>query len=271
VIDRDAHPGRPVVPPAEIERLWRFLLNELSEPERIAIEDEFFVDDDRLAIVESAEDELIDAYARGELPEERRQRFEKRFLATASQRARVAFASALATLAADGARVPEADAPTPLRPRAPTAPSRRRLRPIIWQAAMAAALVLGLGALSPRLLGWRRVTEIDVALSPGSLRGEPEIPTVHVPAKKARLKLKLKLKLVEPLRDDGDTFDLLLRRELEQPKPLLASRAPDGESLTAALDPSGLAPGTYELTARARHRGGAAEDIAVYLFRIDTP
>jgi anti-sigma factor RsiW len=102
---------------AEVERLWRFLLGEASDEERDAVEEEFFADTHRLAMVESAEDELIDAYVCGELSTERRQRFAERFLATASQRARVALAQALADRATPA---------TATQPRTLSARPRRR-------------------------------------------------------------------------------------------------------------------------------------------------
>ena len=50
--------------------------------------------------IERAEDELIDAYVRGELSAERRLRFEQHFSTTPSRRARVELAHLLSTLAA---------------------------------------------------------------------------------------------------------------------------------------------------------------------------
>ena len=65
----------------------------LSSPaEREHIESEYFEDEDAFEEMLTAEDDLIDAYARGELTGEERQRFEKRFVS--SLRDRVQFARA---------------------------------------------------------------------------------------------------------------------------------------------------------------------------------
>jgi hypothetical protein len=242
----------------EVERLWRFLLGEGSEAERSALEDEYLADADRLASVESAEDELIDAYVCDELSPERRQRFEERFLVTASQRVRVALAKALGARAVTAARAQEAAA---------TSRPRRRWRRLLLQAA-AAALIVGAAGLAPRLIGWGRVTTVDVTLFPSSLRDEAEIPTVRLPAGKSRLQLRLSL--AEPLRDDGDC-DVLVTHELDEPRQLVASRAPGGDSLAVAVDAQGLAAGTYELTARIRRQHGPPNAVAVYAMRIELP
>jgi len=74
----------------------RYLLGELSEEQQIEIEDRAFADTDYLASVTAVENDLIDEYVRNELSGAERQRFEKRFLASAERRKRVDFARALA-------------------------------------------------------------------------------------------------------------------------------------------------------------------------------
>jgi anti-sigma factor RsiW len=269
--------GHTPTPPADdLERLWRFLLDEMGEEEKVALEDELLVDGEGFAIVESAEDELIDAYARGELPVERRRRFEQRFLATASQRARVALADALATLAAKpqatttAATTAAATTTTATTQRAlrdPDAATRppRRLRPLILRATAAAILLGAFGVLAPRFLGRTSGTETDATLYASSLRGDT-IATVRLPAHTSRLRLRLQL--AEPLPADAESVDALLRRE-DGTSLSLATTRTASEQLAVAIDASALATGSYELTARAHRRAGAVDDLATYAFRID--
>ncbi len=77
-------------------RRFQHLLGLSSEAERERLESEFFDDDDAFQEMLTAEDDLIDAYARGELSAKERKQFEKRFLTSAPGRERVQFARALA-------------------------------------------------------------------------------------------------------------------------------------------------------------------------------
>jgi hypothetical protein len=73
----------------------RFLLGNLSESERVEIEDAFLTQDDSYQELLVAEDELIDAYVRGELPAPDRLLFEQRCLSSPHSRERVEFARTL--------------------------------------------------------------------------------------------------------------------------------------------------------------------------------
>ena len=73
----------------------RFLLGNVSESERAAIEDGFLAPDDSYQELLIAEDDLIDAYVRGELPASERELFERWLLASQNLRERVEFAQTL--------------------------------------------------------------------------------------------------------------------------------------------------------------------------------
>ena len=77
-------------------RRFQHLLGLSSEAERERLESEFFDDDDAFQEMLTAEDDLIDAYARGELSAKERKQFEKRFLTSAQGRERLQFARTLA-------------------------------------------------------------------------------------------------------------------------------------------------------------------------------
>ncbi len=72
-----------------------YLLGNLAEADQESLEETLLVDEAAFARLEAVEDDLIDAYARGELSAADQQRFRQRFLATERRRQRVAFGRAL--------------------------------------------------------------------------------------------------------------------------------------------------------------------------------
>jgi hypothetical protein len=79
----------------------RYLLGDLSEAESAQLEDSAFFDRDQLDELRSVENELIDEYARGELPSQERAKFEKLFSTNPERRQRIEFAMALARVPAN--------------------------------------------------------------------------------------------------------------------------------------------------------------------------
>jgi hypothetical protein len=78
------------------QMLTRYLLGELSEAERQALEESYFADPRVFDELASAEDELVDAYVRDQLAPPLRQHFEQVYLTDPRRRERVRFAEALA-------------------------------------------------------------------------------------------------------------------------------------------------------------------------------
>jgi hypothetical protein len=82
------------------ERTTAYLLNELSESETEQFEDECFAQPEWPdAELDSAEEDLIQAYIKKELSPERRQRFEEYYLTTDARRERVLLAGAFLRVA----------------------------------------------------------------------------------------------------------------------------------------------------------------------------
>ena len=90
--------SKPHMPIARVDELLlvKYLLGNLSEEEQVRVEDHAFEDRDYLNAIQAAEADLIDAYARDNLPQEQRRAFERRFLVSPQRRAKVEFARALA-------------------------------------------------------------------------------------------------------------------------------------------------------------------------------
>ena len=82
------------------ELIIRYLLGELSPEERAQIQERFFTDDEFFKQMLAVENELIDSYARGELPKDERERCE-RLLGSPIWRQRVGFAKALANVVSE--------------------------------------------------------------------------------------------------------------------------------------------------------------------------
>lgn len=74
----------------------RYLLGELSESERSALEEQYFTDPQVFDQVLKVESELADGYARGQLANDVRERFEQSYMAHPARSARAKFAEALA-------------------------------------------------------------------------------------------------------------------------------------------------------------------------------
>ena len=76
-------------------RIFRYLLGDLSEEEQFALEQEFLADDEMFEQVCAAESELIDRYVRNRLASPEKHLFEKNYLASPVHRERLAFARTL--------------------------------------------------------------------------------------------------------------------------------------------------------------------------------
>lgn len=75
----------------------RYLLGELSEQEQDSLEERYFRDPKLFNAVLQVESQVVDAYARGQLSTDMRERFEKSYLNHPARRKRVNFAKALTT------------------------------------------------------------------------------------------------------------------------------------------------------------------------------
>jgi len=76
----------------------RYLLGEVSEEERIDLENRYLSDATLFEELTEAENDLIDSYVRGRLSDHDKQEFEKQYLTSTERRARVQFASAFSEI-----------------------------------------------------------------------------------------------------------------------------------------------------------------------------
>lgn len=161
----------------EYMRLRRFLLGELPEEEREAIERGFFPDAQLFELLKCVEDELIDEYARGVLKGDERKRWEEVLCADGQARFRVRFAGVLSRRLGPGT----------------SWVSRWQSWPVMVRilAPVAVAVLLLIGFVSFRnkqsgkevVTGDRKAPEavFAFALAPGTVRGAEGQQVVVVP------------------------------------------------------------------------------------------
>lgn len=136
----------------------RYLLGELSETERTALEEKYFGDSQLFDQLLKTENDLLDDYARGRLSSPLRQRLEQRYLAHPERRGRLKFAEALI------ARLGDAEQANPSAVAAPSALARLRaslragVPTLAFSTVLAALLicVVGLWFLADRTARLRR-------------------------------------------------------------------------------------------------------------------
>ncbi|HEX6204174.1 MAG TPA: hypothetical protein VF100_14335, partial [Thermoanaerobaculia bacterium] len=132
----------PTAPQNPDDRAARYLLGLLPDAERERWEESLLSDRHAFDATLAAENDLVDAYARGELGRRERAAFERSFLVRERIGERLAFARALA--AATGRPAADARRAAGLDRRPVRRPAARVLR---WAAAAAVVLLVGASAV----------------------------------------------------------------------------------------------------------------------------
>lgn len=276
------------------ERLIRYLVGSLDDQttERF---DELSIADDAFATrLRAAEDDLVDAYVRGDLSADVRDSFESRYLSAPAGRDKVRFAEALLAHQIQAAAV---DA------RAPNAGLRSDRGPWVppWAMAAAAMLVLAVGgywlvevspvqaptqpAQLPRAEAATQPAAPGVPSPQGSeplprsarvlsfvllppTRGVSEPPTLAVPSDATKVEVRVVLESDDfpryqvALKDPGT--DLILWRSARiKPSSLRGDRI-----LPVTLDATLLKPRRYALELTGYRAAGEAELVSSYPFRV---
>jgi hypothetical protein len=128
----------------------RYLLGELSEQEQMQFEEAYFADDALFERFRAIKDDLVDAYTRGDLPGQKRERFEQHFLATNPRRQRVEEAKKfIRTVTAHATNASTVTTPISAHMVAPRSlwrsiSERFARRPLVWQGALAVLIIVTL-------------------------------------------------------------------------------------------------------------------------------
>jgi hypothetical protein len=267
----DAEVGRVVNPDSASARARRYLLGELTEDERALVEQEFFRNEEAVDRIEQAEGDLIEDYLAGRLDADAHQRFERDYLAAPHHRTRVDIVRRLMTGA--GQSAPQ----SAMRTAARSAGRGTAFQWLILAAAAtrvaAAAGTLWILRESPN----QKETTVDnrppaasgashapapqadprvvaLSLSPISVRGAADSPTLVIPAGTDIVALKL----------EGETRGAPLR----QPRIIIRTVAGDEVWRGPAIVVNDLGPG---ILARAEIPAARlrADDFIVTLFDTD--
>jgi len=272
------------------DRLMRYLLGSLDEPETERLDELSITDDqfaDRLRIVE---DDMIDAYARGQLSVDVRARFESHYLTLPGKQDRIRFAKALALRQGDSAA------------QISTGPRARASRVFVWP--LVAAASIAIAAVGYLLL--QRSTQPSPSTQPAasSASTEPVAPEPHdrpagsTPAPPGPTPLAIVLmpstrRAVEPptlsipagaqtvevsLVLEGDDFprysvalkDVGTDRVLWKGGDLKASSSSAGRTVIVSIASELLKPQHYTLDLSGVRASGRSEVITSYPFRVMT-
>lgn len=280
---------------ADEEHFRRYLLGEMTEDERAALEERYFADDDTFGRLLAEEDALVAAYLRGTLPAAEGVRFEAAFLGSADGRRRLQLARDLGRRAAG---------PAISTPVSTGRPTRR------WMAAVAATVVLAAFALSwwmrdvvprppvspPRAANPTGPLEtprpgppspgagtieapppvapsgnvLTVILAAGLARDVGASRTFAIPPDTAAVRLRL---LTSAHGDLRYRVSIQTPEGVERAASLAATVRPakEGWAIEVDVPAAALLPGTYIAVLGGITRDGRAETVAEYTFRVRRP
>jgi hypothetical protein len=271
------------------KRMVKYLLRQLPEQEQVEFEARYLSDDACFEELLAIEDELRDAYARGELSGRDRDAFEQRLLATPQQRQTQEFARSLRQ------RVAKVSGASADRRESRVAKWKSR----VWYFATHHRIVL-VPALSATFLllvaaGWwlgyrsrrspasapvattpqtqsppRQQQEREVVafvLTPGPVRGsEPGLASLVIPPGVSRVRLEARFE------GDYPSYEAILQtaenKRVWTARNLKAQASRDGKSVFIDISSSLISPGDYILTLRGVPAMGAPETAAEYAFRV---
>lgn len=268
----------------------KYLLRQLPEREQAELEARYLSDDACFEELLAIEDELRDAYARGELSGRDREAFDQRLLATPQQRQKQEFAQSLRQ------RVVEASDASADRHESWVAKWKSRC----WQFAthhrivlvpalsatflllVAAGLWLGYRsgrsavsapvATTPHTQGPLQQQQepgvIAFVLTPGLVRGnEPGLASLVIPAGISRVRLQARFE------GDYPEYEAMLEtaenKLVWSARDLKAQASRSGKSISIDIPSSLLPRGDYILTLNGVPAMGPPETVAEYAFRVD--
>lgn len=246
------------------ERIIAYLLDELPEKESEQFEDECLAGEIWPPEISLAEEDLIDAYLRNDLTQERRRRFEQNYLTTEARQERVRMAAALLR------RIDECNARSGVTATiAPVLPRQSARFPAFWSsqswafraAAMIATIAIIGGAfwfyLSRSRLP-KSITTVNLAITISNNRAESgQVEKVKLPPKDGALRIHLKL----PERTErARMFRVILENDSGDTKTLEIVEQ-DAQFITVVIPAEQLERGRYLLKLSERKDDGTEQPI----------
>lgn len=222
------------------ERITAYLLQELTEEEAERFEEQCFALDEWPAELESAEQELIDAYLHDELDKDRRLRFENNYLTSDARKARVLTAQSFRKV------LP-----------APPPPQKVTLREKLYAffqhpavpvvAGAAVVLAISIVLLAPVYLRGRRPPQtfqrLDLAISTSDRASGAKPKTVNLPLVAEALEVYLKL----PEQSAGGARYRVQWENVNANLGDLQIASQDGQSAVVVIPAAKISPGLYAL------------------------
>src|SRR5215213_9289763 len=217
-----------------------YLLQELTEEEAERFEEQCFAQEEWPDELASAEQELIDAYLRNELPRDRRRRFEKNYLTTDARKARVLTAESFLHVL------------SPAPPPKVTFWEQLQAfwqRPLVPQATVAIlVLAISIGVLGPRFMREGRspqtFTDINLAMSSSDRSTGVQTAKVALPLTTDALKIHLKL----PEQSAGAAGYRVEWGNVNNSLGDLKIESQDAQSVVVVIPAAKLSPEKYVLT-----------------------
>jgi hypothetical protein len=255
----------------------RYLLGLLEQQEQRQLEERLLSDNDYFEELLITEDELIDDYLEGALPEREREKFEHYFLVPPERQRKVSFAKSLkkyVTVAGVKESPPS---------------GAKSQRPIFWNRlipaslnmkqpalglSLAALLIIFIGVswlvvknLSPQNRAGQGSNAVAVALTPGLVRGAGEIKRVTIPPDVSTVQLQLGL-----ARDEYQSYQAVVLTDeggeifvADKLKPVTAAGA---RAIAFDLPARLLSSGDYQVKLSGLADGGEPENVGKYYFRV---
>jgi anti-sigma factor RsiW len=284
------------------KRMTQYLLGQLSEEEQTELERQYLADDALFEELAAAEDDLRDAYARGELSGPDRKAFEQRLLSVPGQQTQQEFAGSLCRYLKETENkgtepVRQPVSFTYLTPMQTASRWKSLLGPLAacprWVFVSAVSMIL-LALLAGSW--WRRSTSIHpppssqaasgntpggapskggaaagirtmgFALNRGLVRGGEESELLLIPAEVTQVRLEARIEADYPryqaVLQTVDSKQIWSKRDLE------AEAFPGGKRVLLTVSSSLLSSGDYILTVRGQPTAGSAQTVAEYAFRV---
>ena len=246
------------------ERMTAYLLQELTEEEAERYEEQCFTQEEWPAELESAEQELIDAYLNNELSKDRRLRFEKNYLTTDVRKARVLTAQSLQKIL------------PPPPPRQKTTLSEKLqalMRSPIPQATAAIFIVaVSLSLLIPYYMTGRRQPQtfqrLDLAMSSANRSTGVQPEKVILPLSADALEIHLKL----PEQSTGVASYRVQWENVKDNLGDLQITSKDTQSAVVVIPAQKISPGQYALKLFTINQDGTEQRInGNYYFTAEEP
>lgn len=248
------------------QQIREYLLGRSSSEDSALVEEQLLADEEFYQQLLIVEDELVDQYLAGSLPDPEREPFENYFLVAPERREKLRFTRNLKKYVsrAEANRAPVVS---------PASPSPKRLsfwsNPILSYSLAAAALVLV--ALAGIMIFRNQNTPqtgkaLAVELVPGLSRGDKEVKQITVHADTATVQLQLRGSNFS----DYQTYRAILQTAdgSEISRQDLRPDAGSHDRIICPVSATLLKPGDYSLKLGGLNQQSDYDDVARYYFRV---